>query len=169
MRNFSWLIEGVIAGMGQPGGYGSNGRVTLKTDLRRLQEKGIGAIVSLTETPLHRETVEQLGFDYLHLPIADMGTPSMGEIDQFIEFVREVSGQRKGVVVHCGAGIGRTGVMLACYLVSQGRPTGRAIGAVRTKRPGSIETADQELAVFDYERYLQEKKGLSPLEVYEPY
>ncbi|MBI4532211.1 MAG: dual specificity protein phosphatase family protein [Candidatus Latescibacteria bacterium] len=157
MRNFSWLIEGVIAGMGRPGGYGSDGQAQLQTDLRQLREHGIVGIVSLTEAPIHWGTVERLGFDYLHIPIADMGTPTMEAIDRFIEFVERIREQKKGVVVHCVAGIGRTGMMLACYLVSQGKSTTRAIETVRAKRPGSMETADQELAVFDYEQHCKTK------------
>ncbi|HCA46062.1 MAG TPA: protein-tyrosine-phosphatase, partial [Armatimonadetes bacterium] len=49
--------------------------------------------------------------------------------------------------VHCMAGLGRTGTMIACYLVSQGMPAEEAIAEVRRARPGSIQTEQQEQAV----------------------
>lgn len=152
MRNFSWLVEGVIAGMGRPGSCGSDGCLDLERDLRKLSRMGLGGIVSLTENPLRSPSIDRLNFNYLHVPIDDMGIPHTSEIDRFVVFVDEVKKSGKGVVVHCGAGIGRTGMMLACYLVSQGQSTKNAIEAVRRARPGSIETTEQELAIYDYEQ-----------------
>ena len=60
-------------------------------------------------------------------------------------------------MVHCSAGLGRTGTMLASYLVQRGSNTAEALAQVRKRRPGSIETADQELAVCDYEVYMNTK------------
>ena len=61
--------------------------------------------------------------------------------------------------VHCELGLGRTGTMLACYLVSQGREgysAGRAILKTRRRRTESIETSEQERAVGNFERFLKE-------------
>jgi len=65
------------------------------------------------------------------------------------------SGQKIGV--HCLAGQGRTGTMLACYLVSQGKSPGEAISEIRDLRPGSIETPAQDRAVHQYARDLRTK------------
>jgi atypical dual specificity phosphatase len=55
------------------------------------------------------------------------------------------------VAVHCGAGLGRTGTLVACYLVAGGLSAEDAIAKVRRLRPGSIETAEQEAAVRTFE------------------
>ena len=54
-------------------------------------------------------------------------------------------------LVHCGAGHGRTGTMLACALVSRGRRAVEAIGELRDLDPGYIETPEQEALVYEVE------------------
>lgn len=57
----------------------------------------------------------------------------------------------QAVAVHCALGFGRTGTMLACYLVKErGLAAGDAIAEIRRLRPGSIETYEQEKAVFQF-------------------
>jgi protein-tyrosine phosphatase len=60
--------------------------------------------------------------------------------------------RQMGVAVHCGAGLGRTGVVLACYFVSKGLNAPNAIARVRRLRPGSVETEEQADAVAEFAR-----------------
>lgn len=58
---------------------------------------------------------------------------------------------RQGVAVHCMHGFGRTGTMLACYLVKSRKISGiDAINEIRRMRAGSIETTEQEKAVVQF-------------------
>ena len=57
--------------------------------------------------------------------------------------------------MHCGAGMGRTGTMLACYLVGKGYSFQDALAHVRQRRPGSVETLEQEGVIRDYAEYLK--------------
>lgn len=149
-RNFSWLIQNEIAGMARP--------LSLVADLEFLKDNGIEAIVSLTEIPLHKTLVDEFGFEYKHIPVVDLTSPTLEQVEEFVTFVNSLRGVRKKIVVHCDAGIGRTGTMLACYLVSKGYTARNAISEVRIRRPGSIETVDQEDTVIKYEKRLSGKR-----------
>ncbi len=120
-------------------------------DPGRLAELGIGAIVSLTED-VPEPLMGEPRFKLLHLPIPDMSPPEVGQIESFVDFVDRMVGQGRAVGVHCLAGLGRTGTMIACYLVTRGRGAAEAIEHVRTVRPGSIQTEAQEQCIHRWER-----------------
>lgn len=75
---------------------------------------------------------------------------SIRQIVMFIKEIRAIHEQGKSVVIYCRAGMGRTGAMLALWLVvAQGMNTQDAITMVRQLRPGSIETELQENLIID--------------------
>lgn len=143
-RNFSWLIESKLAGCGRP---------ETEAELRGLQSAGVKAIISLTGTPLNPEPVNRLGFNYLHSHMS--GPPSTVQLREIIEFIDARNAESKPVLVHCGEGKGRTGTVLAAYLVSKGATADGAIEKVRKLRPGSIENLDQENAIRLFERTIR--------------
>ncbi|MCD8139057.1 MAG: dual specificity protein phosphatase family protein [Planctomycetaceae bacterium] len=151
--NFSFLIPGKLAGCAQPGRFSD-----LRSDLSGLSRQGIGVIVSLTETPLDPAAIRDYDFLSLHLPVADYTPPSRTQIRRFVEFTHQCITDGRAVVVHCTAGMGRTGTMLACFLVSQGMSASDAVLTVRQARPGSIETAEQERCILDFARTVKKKK-----------
>ncbi|MBI3831991.1 MAG: dual specificity protein phosphatase family protein [Planctomycetes bacterium] len=144
--NFGYVIEGELAGMERPGSH-----APLDDDLDFLRNQGIGAIVSLTEHPLDQMALEPFGFRYLHLPVEDFTAPTLPQIRAFIEFYEKAQAEKTPVVVHCAAGYGRTGTLLACVLVHKGRTAAEAIEQLRQMRPHSIETTEQELMIQNFE------------------
>jgi len=142
-RNFSWLIEEKLAGCGRP---------ESEAELIGLQNAGIKVIISLTGTPLNPEPVSRLGFAYLHSHISGTSAPSALQLSEIVEYITARNAESKPVVVHCGEGRGRTGTVLAAYLVSKGLKADDAIRRVRELRPGSIESLEQENAVRLFEK-----------------
>lgn len=146
-QNFSFLLPGQLAGMACPGRDRP-----LEDDLAALAAQGVGAVVSLTERPLEPAALARHDLAGLHLPVRDFAPPTLEQIGSFVDFVDHQLAAERPVAVHCGMGRGRTGTMLACYLVRQGWAPAEAIAEVRRRRPGSLETATQERMVHEYAR-----------------
>ncbi|MFQ6124067.1 MAG: dual specificity protein phosphatase 23 [Candidatus Heimdallarchaeota archaeon] len=140
----SWVIEGKLAGSSKP----------TKRDLPWLKRHGIQAIVSLTEVPLDPHLVRFSGFEFQHIPIIDFTAPSQAQIDEYVAFVDKMLTLDKPVLTHCLAGLGRTGTMLACYLVHLCWDSHDAINEVRRKRPRSVEIESQVNSIYIYARRL---------------
>ncbi len=150
LYNFGYVLDGKLAGSACPGMSGD-----LRADMREAKRHGISAVVTLTESSLETEILESEGMAFLHIPVEDYQPPSLGQIETFVRFAREhLAQERGGVMVHCMAGRGRAGTMLACFLVAEGWPSASAIRHIRQSRPGSIESLAQEEMIEIWERHL---------------
>ncbi len=145
MHNFSWIVPDQLAGMGYP----------MAEDIDLLKKFGITAVVSLTI----RKPDELGDLKVLRLPIPDMSSPSIDHLDEAVTFACRVIGAGGRVAVHCGAGVGRTGTVLAAYLVAEGMTPAEARQRIRELRPGSIETHDQEQTLDSYADLVAERKS----------
>lgn len=138
------MVDHFVLEAGRLGGGGHPGRGgELAEQLARLRRLGYGAVLTLTEQPLDSAALAAAGLEGLHLPIADSAAPTRSQADQAVEFVSECNHRGKAVFVHCFAGYGRTGVMLAAILIGKGNTVADSVARVRKLRPGSIESAAQ--------------------------
>jgi atypical dual specificity phosphatase len=86
----------------------------------------------------------------------DMGVPEFDDLVHVVDFIHKRITSNEPVMVHCLAGMGRTGTILACYLVKyQNMSADEAIQKVREERPGSIQSYLQEEIIFQFTKSLQ--------------
>jgi atypical dual specificity phosphatase len=142
-QGFTWIEKPHLAALARPSG---------PEDLAWLRQQGIELLLSLTEDPPRRDWINDAGLLLFHVPMVDMEAPSQEDLDRCISAITRAQERQMGVAVHCGAGLGRTGVVLACYLVTTGLSASNAVARVRRLRAGSVETEDQEAAVEEFAR-----------------
>jgi atypical dual specificity phosphatase len=142
-EGFSWIDKPLLAAMARP---------SSPEELTWLRHQGIEVVVSLTEDRLRRDWVEQANLLVFHEPLEDMEAPTQDQLDRSVSAIARATDRNMGVAVHCGAGLGRTGTVLAAYLIAKGQSAANAIAKIRRLRPGSIETEDQVAAIELYAR-----------------
>ena len=116
-----------------------------------LAGQGVAVLVNLTERSYRDER-----FRIHDIPVVDGTAPDESQIRRFCAEVDRELAEDKAVYVHCLAGCGRTGTMMACYLVYRERldPL-EAIRRLRGIRTCSVETAAQADAVIDWSLRMQ--------------
>jgi atypical dual specificity phosphatase len=139
--------------------YGSAAPMSKKEIAWFAKEKGVKAILSLTKDGLPREWLGQLA-EYKHIPIKNHSAPTISQLNESVSFLVHNAQEGRISVVHCAAGKGRTGTVLAAYLCASKHVSAEeAVRAVRAKRAGSVEkNTGQEEAVLQFRRFLSEPK-----------
>ena len=84
-----------------------------------------------------------------------MSVPEFDDLVYSVDFIHRRITNKEPVMVHCLAGLGRTGTILACYMIKyQKMSTQDAIDFVREQRHGSIQSYPQEEIIFRFEKNL---------------
>ena len=145
--NFSWFLEDTLAGARGP---------TSSRDIIYFKLREILAIVRMEEETVSGEPWELVE---LYEPVPDHTAPTNEQLDRMVRFIEDqIETWERPVVVTCRAGIGRTGTVLASYMVYVGHQPANAIKMVRDIRPGSIETPEQEQVVYQFADFVREQR-----------
>lgn len=151
-RGFAWLIPGRIAGTPWPGLIHD-----VDYDLELLAGVGITQLIALTEERFDPEWARPHGIACKSFPMPDMQAPSP---EQAVSICRDIDlllDQGEVVAVHCRAGMGRTGTVLAAYWLwcAGGRLDAlRALEEVRRKEPGWVQSQAQVRFLEDFAQRL---------------
>ncbi|XP_013406069.1 protein tyrosine phosphatase domain-containing protein 1 isoform X1 [Lingula anatina] len=159
-----WVTENILA-MARP-----NSTNMQKHDLlEKFNDAGIKSIINLQKPGEHASCgygLHSLGFSYdpqefmdkgiffYNFGWKDYGVASMSTILDMVKVMQFAVSQGK-VSIHCHAGLGRTGVLIACFLVFNNRiEADEAIQFVRLKRPNAIQTSGQIKCIQEFADYL---------------
>jgi atypical dual specificity phosphatase len=149
--NFSWVIPEKLAGSGLPSSY---------DHLLWLVKNNIKTIVTVREIPLPNAWFKKvnsfnLTLESFFLKTDDYNAPAVYEIYNVVEYIDSQIRKNKPVVVHCAAGKGRTGTVLAAYLIKKDKlRVDEAIRKIRSLRPGSVQSERQEIALNQFYEYI---------------
>ncbi|DBA00591.1 TPA: hypothetical protein N0F65_007720 [Lagenidium giganteum] len=104
---------------------------------KRFNELGVKTVVRLSKKRYDDRVFEDAGIAVVDLFFPDGTAPSMAIVRRFLSVCEQA---RDGAIaVHCKAGLGRTGTLIACYLMQRYEFTAEAaVGWLRLCRPGSV-------------------------------
>ena len=149
---FNWIVDRRLAGSGRPGLLAE-----LDEDHEFLTRQGIATIVTLTEKPVPG-LAEHGGFECVHFPIPDMGFPMPRDCARLCrEVVERV--EESPVLLHCRAGLGRTGTIAACCLVAMGSTASSALLRIRSINRYYVQTTSQERFIHHFADYLAREQA----------
>ena len=123
---------------------------------RQYQTQRVAAVVLLVEDIESlarsgrnlRAFYESQGLAVIHLPISDFNVPTLEALAAAVEAALERARAGQNLAVHCYAGLGRTGMFLACMARRALRISAKeAIAWVRSYVPNSIESPEQAATV----------------------
>ncbi len=112
----------------------------MEWDFSRLRRMGYSVVVSLECARLNTFEIEDAGFEHRKICVEDFTPPTFDQMDEFVDYVDRKLGEGKKILVHCYAGRGRTGTMLAAYLIHRGMAAEAAIREIREKAHAAYGT-----------------------------
>ncbi len=148
-KTFSWVDEmHHLAGSSCPALNTSMG-----VDAQFLKTR-VKAVISLNDAELDWTPLIQEGIQHIAIKVPDYRAPTVEQMQTIVEFINRI-GPNEPILVHCNAGMGRTGTVLASILVwKYGLSADEAIRIVRAKRRGSVQTFKQEDGVKAWAEFL---------------
>ncbi len=143
--SFSFVIEKRLCAMAMPSFYVRS----IREEIEFLLSMNIHFIINLTDLD-YKSPDYRKNFKIIDVPVPDFDAPTFDQIEKIWDIFKK-SNSKKRLCIHCVAGRGRTGTVLACLI---GRyyhlKPDIAIDKTRKMRPGSIETGLQEEFIWDY-------------------
>ncbi len=119
-------------------------------ELARLREAGVDNILTLSLQPLPAKSIAHADLTCRHIPVRDFRAPAAEQLVEAVAWLDQQLDIGKVVFVHCGGGRGRTGTVLAAWLIAHGKTAQEAVAEVRRVRPGAVETRGQHAALHRF-------------------
>jgi cell division cycle 14 len=111
-----------------------------KNVLKHFSDRNIGLVVRLNSELYSPSYFTALGIEHLDMIFDDGTCPSLSVVRKFITLAHEmITVKKRGIAVHCKAGLGRTGCLIGAYLIYRyGFTANEIIAYMRFMRPGMV-------------------------------
>lgn len=139
-NNFSWIVDNFLAASEYPDS---------EEKFKFLKENKIRSIVTFSERKLPDYLLQKYKIRYLYLPVKDFDIPNFEQVKKFIYWINLMEKWNIPTLMHCDAGIGRTGTFIAIYFLYKGYSPKESIELLRKKRNFGIETLKQESFIYE--------------------
>jgi atypical dual specificity phosphatase len=149
-RGFLWLKKGQLAGTPRPGLLKD-----LDYDLEALKRVGVTHLVSLTEREVDISECNRFGIEVIRSPMPDMHAPSNEQALEICKQITALLETSKVVAVHCRAGLGRTGTILAAQLIYEGNNAINALEKTRSIEPRWVQSEKQVQFLEEFESFIR--------------
>lgn len=148
-RGFRWIVPGKVATTPLPGAV-----IDINHDLAALRVVGVTMLITLTRNDLPQEALHKHGLRNLHLSIYDREPPTIAQLKMLTRRMSDMIQKGEVLAVHCRAGIGRTGTVIAGWLIKEGLTAEAALQRIRVIDKQYVQTAEQEQFLHDFEAHL---------------
>jgi atypical dual specificity phosphatase len=149
-RNFFWVLPDKLGGLPRPGIVDG-----VEEDIAGLSRLRVTTLVTLEESrTVGADVLAAAGIASVHFPITDMGVPTVEAANGLCDRIQRSLRAGEVLAVHCLAGLGRTGTILAAYLIFGGETARTAIERVRCLNPRCIQSQAQLEFLSSFESYV---------------
>ncbi len=145
-RGFRWVLPGKLGTAPLPGVV-----LDIDLDLAALKRVGISTLITLTKGDLPQDKLAQHGLRNLHLPIYDREAPSLNQLRMLVIRMTRMLTQGEVLCVHCRAGLGRTGTVVAGWLIHEGLTADAALQRLRDIDRDYVQSSEQEAFLHELE------------------
>ena len=156
----NYKAEGKIGLTGYPGKKMFSDPDSLENDLIFIKKSAALLLTLMEKKELEYLNIHTIGkkaadnrLEWIHEPIENYSVPDKVFMDRWPEYssyFRNLLKDGENIVIHCWGGLGRTGTVTAMLLTDMGMNPAEAVKLVRQKRPGTIETEEQEAFCLSY-------------------
>ncbi len=145
-RGFHWVLPGRLGTAPLPGVV-----LGIDLDLVALKTVGVTMLITLTRGDLPQIKLAEHGLRNLHLPIYDREAPSVHQLRMLAIRMTRLLEQGEVLCVHCRAGLGRTGTVVAGWLIHQGMAAAAALQRLRDIDKEYVQSLPQEAFLHELE------------------
>jgi len=142
LPNSYWVIPGRLLAGEHPA---VADRAESRSRVGRLRLAGLDSYIDLTEPgeqPEYRHLLSKRA-EYVRSAIVDTSIPrNVSQTRELLSQIRSALAKKRGIYVHCRAGIGRTGLIIGCYLAEEERDGNAALERLNLLWRQSARAAD---------------------------
>jgi len=144
--DFNWIIPDKFIAMCSPTTVAkiSNTTVTHTPEyyVPYFKAHNVNCIIRLNSAEYDKHSFIKEGIKHYDMLFADGTVPPVSIVEQFLDVVENATGV---IAVHCKQGLGRTGTLIACYIMKHyNLSASESIAFLRIQRPGSVVGPQQD-------------------------